>query len=70
MKNEPLSKSRPFSLQDIQPSLHKRDYLDQSVMEAELKTIWYAQWIYVCREEKFLSLVIIQLWVLVLNEKS
>ena len=55
MKNEPLSKSRPFSLQDIQPSLHRRDYLDQSVMEAELKAIWYAQWIYVCREEKILK---------------
>ena len=55
MENKPLSKFKLFPLQDIQPSLHRRDYLDQSVMEAELKAIWYAQWIHVCREEKILK---------------
>ncbi|MEE3299803.1 MAG: Rieske 2Fe-2S domain-containing protein, partial [Pseudomonadota bacterium] len=52
MEDESSSKSKLFSLQDIQPSLLKRDYLDQSVMEAELKALWYTHWIYVCRENK------------------
>ena len=52
MEDESSSKPKLFSLQDIQPSLLKRDYLDQSVMEAELKALWYTHWIYVCRENK------------------
>lgn len=46
-----MDRAERLTLSDIQPSLPTRMYLDPDHYARELRAIWYASWVYLCRAE-------------------